>query len=144
MKSFDTNILIYAINEAAPEHEQAKRFVTDIVANPDDWILAEQVLIEVYCVLRNPAVFRKPLSSEQAWDIIDFYRANAGLQICCYELAYWAELGPILRSPGFPAKRTFDAMLAVTLRANRVELFYTRNTNDFDRFGFETVSNPID
>jgi len=49
-----------------------------------------------------------------------------------------------LKSNRFEAKRTFDAVLAVTLISNSVDLFYTRNTKDFEYFGFHTVINPID
>jgi len=39
----------------------------------------------------------------------------------------------------FPARRTFDLVLAVTLHRNGVETFYTRNPTDFDGFGWFRV-----
>lgn len=44
----------------------------------------------------------------------------------------------------FAARATFDLVLAVTLAANGVREFYTRNTDDFVPLGLFTVRNPID
>ena len=60
MNSLDTNILIYASNEDAPEHAKAQKVVAKLLATPGEWILADQVLIEFYRALRNPAVFQSP------------------------------------------------------------------------------------
>ena len=46
MNSLDTNILIYASNEDAPEHAKAQKVVAKLLATPSEWILADQVLIE--------------------------------------------------------------------------------------------------
>jgi predicted nucleic acid-binding protein len=144
MNSVDTNILMYATNEAAPEKESAQKLVREMLHQPDHWILAEQVLIELYGLLRNSAVLEKPLTADRAWNIVSFYRERARLQVCCYELDYWPALGSILKSRRFPVRKTFDAVLAVTLLANDVDSFYTRNTKDFAQFGFKKVVNPID
>jgi predicted nucleic acid-binding protein len=44
MNSLDTNILIYASNEDAPEHAKAQKVVAKLLATPSEWILADQVL----------------------------------------------------------------------------------------------------
>jgi hypothetical protein len=49
-----------------------------------------------------------------------------------------------LNSARFDPRKTFDALLAVTLLGNAVDTFYTRNTKDFKQFGFQTLINPID
>jgi predicted nucleic acid-binding protein len=45
-------------------------------------------------------------------------------------------------NPEFPARRTFDAVLAVTLRSNGVTRFYTRNARAFAGAGFAEVIEP--
>lgn len=37
----------------------------------------------------------------------------------------------------------FDAILAVTLQANGITKFYTRNVKEFKRFGLFEVINPF-
>ena len=144
MKSLDTNILVYASNEDAPEYKKARKIVEILLGNADEWILADQVLIESYRALRNPAVVERPLSAKDAWALVNFYREEAGCRRCCFELEMWQVLEQHLKSNRFEARLTFDAVLAVTLISNSVDLFYTRNTKDFVYFGFHTVINPID
>jgi uncharacterized protein len=144
MNSLDTNILIYATNEDAPEHAKAQKVVGKLLATPDEWILADQVLFEFYRALRNPAVIENPASAPDALGMVNFYREQAGCQRCCFELEMWRQLELHLKSNRFEAKRTFDAVLAVTLIGNAVQVFYTRNTKDFKGFGFRSVINPID
>lgn len=144
MKSLDTNILVYASNEDAPEYEKARKIVEVLLADADQWILADQVLIESYRALRNPAVVEKPLSAKDAWLLVNFYREEAGCRRCCFQLEMWKVLEQHLKSNRFEARRTFDAVLAVTLISNSVDSFYTRNTRDFAHFGFLDVVNPID
>jgi hypothetical protein len=76
--------------------------------------------------------------------MVNFYREEAGCQRCCFALEMWRRLEPHLKSSRFEAKRTFDAVLAITLIGNAVQVFYTRNTKDFKGFGFRSVINPID
>jgi len=47
-------------------------------------------------------------------------------------------------SEAFSARATFDLVLAVTLAANGVREFHTRNVDDFRPFGLFTIRNPID
>ena len=144
MNSLDTNILIYASNQDVPEYAKAQRLVGELLAAAGDWIIADQVLIEFYRALRNPVVFQRPASASDAWGMVNFYREEAGCQRCCFELEMWHRLERHLQSNRFEAKRTFDAVLAVTLISNTVDVFYTRNTRDFRGFGFRSIVNPID
>jgi uncharacterized protein len=144
MNSLDTNILIYASNEDVPEHVKAQKLVAELLAVPGEWIIADQVLIEFYRALRNPSVFQIPATAPEAWEMVNFYREEAGCQRCCFELEMWRRLEQHLKSSRFEAKRTFDAVLAVTLISNTVQVFYTRNTKDFRGFGFRSIVNPID
>ena len=41
MYSLDTNILIYATNEDAPEHAKAQKVIAKLLATPNEWILAD-------------------------------------------------------------------------------------------------------
>jgi hypothetical protein len=76
--------------------------------------------------------------------MVNFYREEAGCQRCCFELEMWQWLERPLKSSRFEAKRTFDAVLAVTLISHTVDVFYTRNIRDFRGFGFRSIVNPID
>jgi hypothetical protein len=89
-------------------------------------------------------VFENPASAPDAWGMVNFYREEAGCQRCCFELEMWHQLELHLKSSRFEAKRTFDAVLAITLIGNAVQVFYTRNTKDFKGFGFRSIIDPME
>ena len=100
------------------------------------------MLLEYYRLVRNPSVLESPLSASGAAERLDFFRNRAGCMHCGYEIKLWPELQAWLKRPSFPPSHTFDLILAVTLRANGVTTFFTRNDRDFNRFGFFEVINP--
>ena len=144
LSSLDTNILVYAADADALEHGLARTLLESALTNPEEWILADQVLFEFYKALRNPRIFRKPLNAAAAAERVRFLRVEAGFLHCCYELKHWDELLPRLGKTGFPYQQTHDLLLGVTLKSNGVTRFYTRNTKDFSEMNFEELINPID
>jgi predicted nucleic acid-binding protein len=136
VKSLDTNILLYAADEDCREHDAAIRLVNDALRSPAEWILADQVLFEMY--------FAKPLSAAEAARRVAFLRDASGFSFCCHELRSWPTIRSGMSAPAFPRRRTYDLVLAVTLRSNGVTEFFTRNVADFRDAGFTRVVNPID
>jgi predicted nucleic acid-binding protein len=142
MNSLDTNILYYATNADCPEHTWARPVVEALLASPSDWIIADQVLLEYYRLVRNPKVLAKPLNAMEAARRIQFFREDAGCLHCGYDTETWDSIWDSLHQDSFIPSRTFDLVLAATLQANDVKVFYTRNTADFIPFGFFEVRNP--
>jgi len=144
MRSLDTNILLYAADEDCREHAAAIRLLNDALHSPADWMLSDQVLFEMYVGLRHPKVFAKPLAATEAARRVAFLRDESGFSFCCHELRSWPMIHAGLSTPAFPRRRTYDLVLAVTLKRNGVTDFYTRNVAAFFTAGFERVVNPID
>jgi toxin-antitoxin system PIN domain toxin len=142
--SLDTNILLYAANEDAPEHEACKELVQQILEAPTEWIIADQVYLELYRALRNPRVMSSPLPAKSAAKHITILRDELGISHCGYDSACWRTLMRSLETDDFPYRRTHDAVLAATLLSHGVNKFYTRNTKDFESAGFDMVINPVD
>ena len=143
MNSLDTNILIYASNRAAPEHDKAIEVVHAMLANPSDWIIADQVLWEFYKALRHPLILSKPRTARQAATQVRFLREEAGVACCAYEIRQFSAVLARLEDPKFPYQRTHDVVLGETLRGNGVTAFYTHNTKDFADAGFAHLIDPI-
>ncbi|MFQ5739738.1 MAG: type II toxin-antitoxin system VapC family toxin [Acidobacteriota bacterium] len=142
MNSLDTNILIYATNENCPEHLAAKEIYERLLKDPLRWIIADQVLFEFYRALRSPRILENPLSAEGAADQIRFLRDEAGSLHCSYEGSFWNEVLGWLARADFRPGLIFDLILAVTLKANGVQRFYTRNIKDFQPLGFFELVDP--
>ena len=144
MNSLDTNILYYATNADCAEHDQAMKIYRRMVASASSWIIADQVFLEYYKLIRSPVVLEKPLTAAEAFERVDIIRNRSGCLHCSFESQHWSTVAEWLKRPGFPHTRVFDLVLAVTLKANAVERFYTRNVRDFEPFGFFEVIDPIE
>jgi toxin-antitoxin system PIN domain toxin len=144
VKSLDTNILLYALNADCAEHTRARMLVESTLSEPDRWIVADQVYFELYRLLRNPSVLSAPLSASDAAHTIEWYRSRSGWLHCAYDAGLMERVTSAWAVESFEARATFDLVLAVTLAANGVREFYTRNADDFVPFGLFTVRNPIE
>ncbi|MFO0072124.1 MAG: TA system VapC family ribonuclease toxin [Gemmatimonas sp.] len=143
MQSLDTNILLYAINRDCAEHESCRTLVAEALDAPNDWVIADQLWFELYRLLRHPSVLQRPLDAATAANTEAWYRDKSGWQQCAWSPAQMPRLHAQWAQQDFPARRTFDAVLALTLRSNGVTRFYTRNVRDFAGAGFAAVVDPV-
>lgn len=143
MISFDTNILLYSLNPSFSEHGAANRFLGS-VRHRMDVVLCQLVLVELYPLLRNEVLFPGALGPAEAVRVIEQIEAAPTWQIVDYPGGLMNQVWRDAARPGFPRRAIFDARLARTLIHHGVTEFATRNTKDFERFGFKRVFNPID
>ncbi|TVR87487.1 MAG: PIN domain-containing protein [Spirochaetaceae bacterium] len=143
MNSLDTNILLYAVNRDCAEHGACKDLVDSALREPEVWIVAEQVWFELYRLLRNPAVLARPLGASQAADLVSWYRNSSGWMQCAWTPRLMKQLHTQWGQEQFPARRSFDLILAVTLKAHGVNTLYTRNTKNFADLDFFSVVDPL-
>ncbi len=140
MISIDTNILLYAQNKDCHQHQAAYDFVLKC-SYQDDITLCELVLVELYMLLRNPAILKKPLNSDQAVEICDLYRQNPKWRLI-ENAPVMDAVWKIANSPQFPRRRIFDVRIAMTLQHHGIKSLATANTKDFQDLGFHRVWNP--
>jgi uncharacterized protein len=145
MLSIDTNLLLYAYSEAAPEHERALAFITSM-SGSESVALTEFVLTEFYLLLRNPTVLKKPLSAPDAVRVIQSYRQHPRWKILGFpptSREVHADLWQQAATVGFARRRIYDTRTALCLRAFGVTEFATANVKDFEGFGFQKLWNPL-
>jgi toxin-antitoxin system PIN domain toxin len=141
MISVDTNVLLYAQNADCPEHGAAWDFLLGM-AQSQDVAICELVLVELYLLLRNPAVVREPLGPVEAAELCRSYRANPRWRLienAPVMETVWAAAG----DAGFARRRIIDLRLALTLQHHGVTELATANVKDFEGLGFERVWNPV-
>lgn len=144
MKSLDTNILIYAVNQGCAEHEKARQVYEAMLESPEEWLVCDQVLFEFYRALRNPRILERPLDLSAALHQIRFLREESGILHCGYDTRFWKKIVAAMVSSDRASSHIFDRILAITLLSNGVTIFHTRNTRDFAEFPFKELVNPID
>jgi toxin-antitoxin system PIN domain toxin len=142
MTSVDTNILVYAANQDSPFRQNAQSFL-DSHRDNRDFVLCELVLFELYMCLRNPAIFRSPLSAPQAVTYCDALRSNPSWQMVDVAPEIRPDLWRLARSKDFPFRRMIDARLGLSLVFHRVTEFATANVKHFHGLGFRRVWNPL-
>lgn len=143
MNSIDTNLLVHALDQSSPLHAKAFPIYERCLTERQSWLIADQTLFELFRALRNPSVFRRPLSTGQATRLIEQIRDQGAAAHCAYEARLWPRVMDLLRR--FPDRKgilVFDATIAVTLHARGVKTFYTRNLHDFREFGLFEVIDP--
>lgn len=145
MVSCDTNILFAASCPDDPKHAVARAFL-EAHADDGNFVVAEQTLVELYCLLRNPVLQKNPLSAGDAAAVISSYRGNPAWAVVDIPAspdvmnAVWRRAA----SRNFARRRIHDVRLAETLKYWKVDEFHTRNTRDFADAGFRVLSNPLD
>lgn len=142
LTAIDTNILCYALNLDFPEYGAARAFLESRRQDPDT-VVSELVLVELYTLVRNPSVFRRPLDAVAAAQVIQTFRRHPAWQIVDHEPGVMDEVWAFASDAGFARRRIFDVRLALGLRRHGVTHFVTRNVGDFRDLGFEKVWNPL-
>ncbi len=70
MTVVDANILLYAYNADAPEHERARRWLKSLLASPE-WIGLPWLCLWAFLrISTNPRLFPRPLPPEEAFKIL--------------------------------------------------------------------------
>jgi len=141
--SADTNLFLYAANPSSPWHDLAKRFFSKHASKETNFVVCELVLVELYMLMRNPAVLKRPLDSANASAFCQQIRANPNWQHIDYEPSVSTSLWEWAGTTTSGFRRIIDARLALTLRHHGIERFATANTKDFMEFDFKEVWNPL-
>lgn len=145
MISIDTNILLPAVESGNTNHPRAAAFLESL-QDRDDVAICEFILLELYVMLRNPAVLAKPLSPMFATDVCEAFRQHPHWQIIGFPpdtRGFHDKLWPRLREDEFARRRVYDWRAALVLIQQGVTEFATANEKDFHDFGFKRVWNPL-
>jgi len=145
MLSFDANILLHALNTDSPSHEVAYEWLGAIPME-NEVAISEFILAELYCLLRNPAVLKRPLSAADAVEVIESYRNHPRWRLIGFPLdsrTLHDSLWQMARGKHFAFRRLYDARTAYSMTSQGVTELATANVKDFQGFGFSRVWNPL-
>ena len=144
MTSCDTNVLYMAVNADTPGYMAASAFLQEHRSN-QRFLLCEQVLTELYTLLRNPTVTPKPLDASGAVAVIQRFRASPAWRIVDVpgEARMMDGVWVAAAARNMAYRRIYDLRLAATLRHHGVTSLATRNLRDFAGLGFTRVWDPL-
>lgn len=143
MTAVDTNLLFAWLNRDHAWHAPAAAWMNGQAANPEI-VLCELCLVELYGLLRNPSVVRRPLDSPAAVALIQRLRGHPHWELVDYPGGVMSSVWTAASVAGFPRRRIYDARLAQALLHHGVDELATTNVKDFVGFGFLRVWNPLE
>ncbi len=141
MKIVDLNILIYAVNEDAPDHRKAKKWWENCLSETETVGLPWVVILGFLRITTNPRIMRMPLAHDQAIGLIDDWLKQDPVRIVRPTDSHWGILKHFILHLGTASNLTTDAHIAA-LAVERGCILYSSD-NDFSRFPNLRWSNPL-
>lgn len=139
----DTNLLLYAANCGAREHQAARRHLETWRQGGESWMATWSIFYEFLRVATHASVFQRPLSIAEAWEFLRHLLACPSfllLEETPRHAAVVSEL--ILLYPDVRGNHAHDFHIAALMYEHAVREIRTADA-DFHRFGFLTVVNPV-
>lgn len=137
----DANLLIYAHNDADPEHEAAKRWWVGLLTRRERVGIPLAVAMAFLRLTTSPKVLAAPLEVSRSIEIVKSWFGYPHVQLLVYSEdhidAFLSEVGHV----GVAGNLTTDAHIAALAREYRATVHST--DSDFDRFDGLRWHNPL-
>jgi uncharacterized protein len=139
----DTNILVHAYNKASPHQKVASSIIERAMAGEINACIAQQVLFEFFAVITNAKRVESPLTTDIAAELcIDLWECDEIGKIAASESVPKAVFS-LVKSKRLSGPAVFDCILAVSAKTSKIDVIYTENVRDFNKYGFIKVENPF-
>jgi len=145
MKLIDLNLLVYSTNRDSPHHAKALRWLELALSGEETVVFAWIVILGFVRISTRPGAFSKPLTPNQAFDIVDGWLSRPCVTVLHPGKLHWSILRGLLEQAGTAGNLSTDAHLAALALEYGATLCST--DNDFVRFGkqlrcFNPLSEP--
>jgi toxin-antitoxin system PIN domain toxin len=137
----DANILLYAYNAKAEQHERSRGWLEAVLSGPD---LVRFTWLTLWAFLRiatSPRVFDRPLSASEAQAAVSSWLTQAVADIVEPGDRHWEILGALLDDGQTVGPLVMDAVLAAIALEHGATLYTT--DRDFARFDELKWINPL-
>lgn len=138
----DTNVLIYAFTEKAPQHQAARALLDQAKEEAANLVIVPQIVSEFYAVATNP---RQMVQARQPHEVVEAIRLLLdfpGITLLPTPpdvVTRWLKL---VEHRPITGQKIFDTQLVATMLSNDVRRIYTFNTADFEIFEEIEVIQP--
>lgn len=137
----DANILLYAVDEASPFHDRARRWLEDAL-NGDRRVGIPWVSVTAFLrLVTNLRVLEDPLRPAEAWEFVERWLDAPAAWVPSPGRDHRAILGQLLRELDLRANLVTDAFLAALCIEHGLQIVSA--DSDFARFSEVTWLNPV-
>ena len=137
----DANVLVYAANHAAPEHEEARMWLDARLMGTARVGLPWPSLLAFVRLVSNPLVVRHPVSVDTAWRQVSDWLACDATWVPLPTDRHAALLDTLCKAPWMTSRLVPDAHLAALAIEHGLTLCST--DGDYARFAGLTWQNPL-
>jgi len=137
----DANLLIYAVNAAAPQHTAARHWLDGCINSTERVGLPWVSLLAFLRLITSPRIFQRPLRIADAWNQVDAWLSSGPAWVPTPTERHSKILAQLLAAPGVHGNLIPDAHLAALAIEHGLELNST--DGDFARFTGLRWRNPI-
>ena len=132
MKLIDLNVLLYAVNEDAVQHESIRGWWERALNGDESIGLPWSVLLGFLRLATNPRVFESPIPFDEAAGIVDDWLSLSIVCVPTEKPDHWMTLRGLLSTSGVAGNLTTDAHLAALAMSHDAVLVSC--DHDFARF----------
>jgi hypothetical protein len=137
----DANLLVYAANHAAPEHERARAWLDGRLSGTARVGLPWPSLVAFVRIVTNPAILRRPVSPGEAWRQVEDWLGCEAAWTPLPTARHAEVLGRVLDASFVTSRLVPDAHLAALAVEHGLTLCST--DGDFARFSDLRWENPL-
>ena len=137
----DANILLFAVNQSAPEHERARVWLEAALNGTRRVGLPWESLTAFVRLATNPRVVARPLAPVDAWAMVESWLAAPAAWVPVPTERHAAVLGDLVRRYRPAAKLVPDAHLAALAIEHGAEIISA--DTDFARFAEARWRDPL-
>lgn len=139
----DTNVLVYAADESAPEHARCRALVETWRPRNGAWYLTWGICYEFLRVVTHPRVMRHPWTITEGARFLAALQDSPGLSVLVPTDRHARVLADVIAEvPGLAGNIVHDTQTAVLMREHGIRRICTRDT-DFHRFPFLEPIDPL-
>jgi toxin-antitoxin system PIN domain toxin len=85
----DVNVLVYAFNRSAIDHDRYAQWLTQVVNSPSSFGMSELVMSGFVRIVTHPRVFSHPASPQNAFDVMHRIRSRPNCVIVSPGPRHW-------------------------------------------------------
>ena|SRR5712692_4002635 len=137
----DANLLLYAYNTSAAEHERARAWLQESLSRAELFGLSWQTITAFIRIGTNPRAFNRPLTTKEATAAVGAWIERPMVRILSPGQGHWEIFVRLLIEGQVRGPLVMDAHLAA-LAIEHGAVLYTTD-RDFARFPGLKVANPL-
>jgi toxin-antitoxin system PIN domain toxin len=141
VKISDANLLLYAYNESAAQHERAKYWLEERMSSPEIFGLSWQIITAFLRISTNAKAFPLPFTLEEAIEIVEDWLLQPQVKILHPTERHWEIFSRLILEGQTNGAMMMDAHLAALAIEHGAVLATT--DRDFVRFSKLKTVNPL-